>query len=449
MIIRTATFRKLHGHLDIDLSFKPGINILIGTNGSGKTSVLNAMAWTLSPHLIQDDLPAAYLLSTLEFEKIQIAYKNPGSRPLQRVTATRSENVVTISVDRIGEFNIPTLDRPRTMDLRFPRTVAEHADYIARFLEGQHDHPVLQYLNDLTGPLYLPLNRRWAEEGETGYRARARRSTTIGHLPISQVVGLAQHGFRQEQTRMFSLNDNLRNRMLTSLFEVGQAVGPSRVWTLAELTTHQSRVDSTLENLGLTDARQLSERYFERLRLVVTELEGQVMPSNVQNHPHFQVWLNWIVECSPIANRIEKLIPLIESYESDRIQITRRSSAFLESVNSFIEDSNKEIGFFNGFDLSVKLPTGQEIESSALSSGELQLLILFTFLYFLFDPNQEFPVFVDEPELSLHLAWQRRYVESVREANPKAQLVIATHSPEIVGSQEDAVIDMSRQQKRQ
>ena len=50
---------------------------------------------------------------------------------------------------------------------------------------------------------------------------------------------------------------------------------------------------------------------------------------------------------------------------------------------------------------------------------------------------------VDEPELSLHVAWQNRSIDSVKAANPNAQFIIATHSPEIVGDAEDTVIDIS------
>jgi predicted ATPase len=50
----------------------------------------------------------------------------------------------------------------------------------------------------------------------------------------------------------------------------------------------------------------------------------------------------------------------------------------------------------------------------------------------------------DEPELSLHVLWQERLVECVRELNPAAQIIFATHSPDIVGKYNDRVIDVSK-----
>jgi predicted ATP-binding protein involved in virulence len=39
---------------------------------------------------------------------------------------------------------------------------------------------------------------------------------------------------------------------------------------------------------------------------------------------------------------------------------------------------------------------------------------------------------IDEPELSLHLKWQRQFVPAIREASPSTQMILATHSPEII-----------------
>jgi transposase InsO family protein len=39
----------LHGYLDKDIRFNSDINLLVGINGSGKTSVLNIISWLLQP----------------------------------------------------------------------------------------------------------------------------------------------------------------------------------------------------------------------------------------------------------------------------------------------------------------------------------------------------------------------------------------------------------------
>ena len=37
----------------------------------------------------------------------------------------------------------------------------------------------------------------------------------------------------------------------------------------------------------------------------------------------------------------------------------------------------------------------------------------------------------DEPELSLHLDWQEKFIESILEINPTIQIILATHAPAI------------------
>ena len=445
MIIRTASFKNLHGHLNPKLSFEPGVNILTGVNGSGKTSVLNAIAWTLSPASVQDGLPAAYLLSSLNFDEINIAYSVPGERKYKRVKARRHENAVTIQVTDLDDvLEIPIVSRPQLSRWSTTRAVSEPADFFARLMEDLRNNPVLRRLSDLPGPLYLPLNRRWTEEGESPHRTRTRRSTTAGHLPISEVLELAERVFMREQAATLDRNETLRDSILTSMFEVDELGFPSQVWTLDELSKRRNGVVTTLESLGLNEARILSEKYFASLEEIVNQIGGQTVPEHIRDDPKSDMWIDWIMEASPIAIRFERLITLIEQYESERTKITHRSSSFLASVNSFLCDNGKKLEFLRGGELSVRLPNGQQISSHNLSSGELQLLILFTFLYFQFDPEQEFAVLVDEPELSLHVSWQNRYVKSVKAANPNAQFIIATHSPEIAGPKaEDTIIDIS------
>ena len=154
MIIRTASLTNLHGQLNFSFSFKPDVNILIGVNGSGKTSVLNAIAWTLSPTSLQDGVPAAYLLSNLNFDEINIAYTVPSEQDDQRVIATRYDDKVGIQVSGLdGVLEIPIVDSPGLTRSRRMRAVREGADLVARLMEDQRDSPVLQYLSGLPGPL--------------------------------------------------------------------------------------------------------------------------------------------------------------------------------------------------------------------------------------------------------------------------------------------------------
>ena len=72
----------------------------------------------------------------------------------------------------------------------------------------------------------------------------------------------------------------------------------------------------------------------------------------------------------------------------------------------------------------------KKITLDKLSSGEKQLLIL---LFSAVAWNKgECLIFWDEPEISLHIEWQRKLIRVIRQLNPNMQLIIATHSPSIL-----------------
>ncbi len=64
-----------------------------------------------------------------------------------------------------------------------------------------------------------------------------------------------------------------------------------------------------------------------------------------------------------------------------------------------------------------------------LSSGEKQILIIL--LSALLQNKEEFVMFMDEPEISLHVDWQRKLIGYIRQINPNVQIILATHSPTV------------------
>ena len=438
----------MHGHITKELEFWRDVNILIGVNGSGKTTILNAMAWTLSPESLQGGLQGAYLLSILDFEEIQITFTLPRIRRYQQVTAKRANEIVTIEARGVkGALRIPVTPqvyRPRSVT---PRMQEETADAVATHLREQRSNPVLEYLMTLPGPLYLPLDRRWSETETLRYRnPRSRSRMPLGYLPISEVLEFSEIAYRREQIETDQLNYGLRNRLLALLFEAPDSSRHARrleVLPIQELKRHRQRIVSTLAGLGLRDAESDTKEFFDSLEEIVQKLEGHDTNKLIPSDPLYSTWVNWIIDGAQLAERVERLVPLIEEYEANRLSATNPSRSFLESVNSFLSDSGKHLLFSEPEGLRVQLPNGQGASAAELSSGELQLLILFTFLYFGFGQQEEFTIIIDEPELSLHLEWQGRYLEAITRANLNAQFIVATHSPEIAAPFENREIDIS------
>lgn len=92
--------------------------------------------------------------------------------------------------------------------------------------------------------------------------------------------------------------------------------------------------------------------------------------------------------------------------------------------------------------LIVRLDTGVPVPLSALSSGEQHLLVLVCAL--LFEVDEGTLVLIDEPELSLHIAWQQAVVDGLMRTGSVRHLdfLIATHSPQIVHTHWDLTVDL-------
>lgn len=86
--------------------------------------------------------------------------------------------------------------------------------------------------------------------------------------------------------------------------------------------------------------------------------------------------------------------------------------------------------------ISENLKLGQhenEIEIENLSAGEKNLL---SFLVYA-TSMKEGVMFIDEPELNLHIEWQRELVATLRDIAPNVQLFMASHSPGIYAGYAD------------
>lgn len=86
----------------------------------------------------------------------------------------------------------------------------------------------------------------------------------------------------------------------------------------------------------------------------------------------------------------------------------------------------------------------QKLKLQDLSSGEKQLIITFASLIFGLKGKNKGIFIVDEPEASLHLEWQSKFVPAILKANENIQLIFATHSPELIGKYRSKAVKLVR-----
>jgi predicted ATP-binding protein involved in virulence len=86
---------------------------------------------------------------------------------------------------------------------------------------------------------------------------------------------------------------------------------------------------------------------------------------------------------------------------------------------------------------------GNPLAAACLSSGEQQEIIL---LYeSLFNVPPDSLVLIDNPEVSMHVAWQIEFLSDIEKIAKLLGLsfIIATHSPDLINNKLDRCVDLS------
>jgi ABC-type lipoprotein export system ATPase subunit len=117
-----------------------------------------------------------------------------------------------------------------------------------------------------------------------------------------------------------------------------------------------------------------------------------------------------------------------------RIELIRSivDSRFLQKTISI----NRSAGFV------ATTRDGRPLDLSGLSSGEQHELVLLFELLFRAKPGTL--ILIDEPELSLHIAWQQQFLRDLLKITKLAGLtaLVATHSPQIIHDRWDMTVEL-------
>lgn len=132
--------------------------------------------------------------------------------------------------------------------------------------------------------------------------------------------------------------------------------------------------------------------------------------------------------------RIRSIVSEIDMTEQriEKVMTARRN---LERLITDMFTGNKTV-VFSDTGIDIKTDEGKNISLASMSSGEKHVLWIFIEAIL----AGESTLIIDEPELSMHVDWQKMLVKAIRQLNPQAQLILATHSPEIMAETDDSKI---------
>ena len=189
---------------------------------------------------------------------------------------------------------------------------------------------------------------------------------------------------------------------------------------------------------------KIISRSFEKLKIfpkiiyVPTEINFQKIeiasPMLVQEYKFLNIINSNLIKDVPsyIATRIVEM-----ANEQENISMGEIRNAVFREINEIFEilDLDIKVSEISKDAKSIPIFTnssGDKFDINELSSGEKQLFLR-TLAIKMLNPENSI-ILIDEPELSLHPKWQQKIVDVYRKIGKNNQIIIATHSPHILGS---------------
>ena len=145
----------------------------------------------------------------------------------------------------------------------------------------------------------------------------------------------------------------------------------------------------------------------------------------------------------------EEFAKALKIYFDDFDEKYKIYKCFIDQLELFTGIINDKLNFKEiaisreeGIYIKDKDIKGKQISLSQLSSGEKQEIILFYKL--IFETPENTLLLIDEPEISLHIAWQKKFMDDLYEIIKfkKLNVIVATHSPQIINNRWENQIDL-------
>jgi len=152
---------------------------------------------------------------------------------------------------------------------------------------------------------------------------------------------------------------------------------------------------------------------------VKTELDWQIYKLQ-KRYLDYQVNIgNQIIEILTSGNPEDQMKAALVSVPKTKFQ--NIMDELFKDTNKTIDRKSNEIQFFQN---------GEVLTPYQLSSGEKQMLVIM--LTVLVENGEHYALLMDEPEISLHIEWQKGLLKLIRELNPNVQIILSTHSPALI-----------------
>lgn len=420
-IIDSIAITGFWGTKKVSLSVRDDVNFLIGRNGSGKTTVINLVVAGLTADF--------HTLDRLDFDTIFIKLKEVGGRkkPSIEISKDKTESSAFESITyTIKENSKSPGVRFSLDDYEEQLAIRDYSRVIRRDVLRHQSRSILAVLNQLINVSWLSVHRatirgqrddkQWDSSVDKKLEELNNKLVRFFSQLTDKATGLLVDFQRTVFLSLLSDRDANQIPELLKEFDIEQErLSLEEIYAQFELreNEYQSRTEKHFSTLEIA-----LEKYSTGESMTLDDLAA--LTGTVRIHTVVEDWV---------------------TLQKKRKEIYSAKDTFIKILNSLVVRKKFYVNEKN--ELSVRSDVDETFRLFQLSSGEKQLLIVLGEA--LLQEKSPWIYIADEPELSLHVSWQESLVRNLKSINPNAQILFATHSPDIVSSYSDHVFDLEKQ----
>jgi len=422
MRISQIIVEKLFGVFDytIPMNMDDRITIIHGPNGFGKTAILRLINGLFNSRYSE--------LRNIPYKEFKVVFSDESVLTVSKTTEQREDesngnNNATIRVSynrEDGDFVLTGIDENEGSDYgikefiyksgKYYRVIEKESEVIPN-LFSQKSHPQPKWFKELTDSLHVRLiqTQRLLALPKLHHSSKLRRPESMSVTAVvtkysDELAKAIQSKLTEYATLSQSLDRTFPARFVKEMLQ--DDLSPeelrSRLNELEEKRNH-------LIDAGLLDKKD--------------DVDFQIPSSIDDNKKSFlSIYIKDVQQKLSVFDEIEAKIDLFKSIINERF-------------------SYKELSVSkNGITFSTA--DNAPLSPTSLSSGEQHELVL---LYeFLFKVKPDSLILIDEPEISLHVAWQEQFLRDLQDIIELASfdVLIATHSPQIIYDRWDLTVEL-------
>jgi ABC-type lipoprotein export system ATPase subunit len=404
---------KLFEIFDYDISFENNENIFIvtGPNGFGKTMILNIIDSLFNRKFS--------FFQVLIFEKIVLKLNE--NKSIEIIKELINENLILHfkfydGETMVDEFSMPGKKSSPELGL-YPTQPGLFDSYFAKEVASCHAY------------------RQWPMR-RSHWENNSILKSIVVHLIREQRL------FKKVNFDDDGLMPRVKNKNKPIIIETIHTYAKELIKSIADidgdLTTKSQSLDSSYPLRLRNEKNILSKEEYEERYYIIKEKQRKLAEFGLYENK--QDFLEFIDED---AKALTVYLKDIESKLSIFDVLLKKLDLFTTILNErrFTFKSihiSRDKGFF------FKTSTGKDLALEQLSSGEQHEVVLLYEL--IFNVKENVLVLIDEPEISLHITWQKEFLNDLLRIVQlqNIQVLIATHSPAIINGRWDLVYNLEK-----